>query len=204
MVALNFFKSNWKFILIVLLSLTCFWLFKAKNRLKQDRNRLSDNFEQVTQSNSVLNTSIDELKYINTKMVAKYDSVIKANKIKPKAVKSATIIETSYKDTTEQEIATWPYKKNIEPNKKQPDEKQPDESFIIPIETDNGCWGLKGEILTTDGNSKFKVTERTANNSAQLVVTKRKKFLFWTVKPEKYQAFSDCGEVNFTQINIVK
>lgn len=192
MVALNFFKSNWKFILIVLLSLTCFWLFKAKNRIKQDRNRLSDNFEQVTQSNSVLNTSIDELKYINTKMVAKYDSVIKANKIKPKTVKSATIIQTVYKDTTIEKIIYLPAK------------KQPDESFIIPIETDNGCWGLKGEILTTDGDSKFKVTERTANNSAQLVVTKRKKFLFWTVKPEKYQAFSDCGEINFTQINIVK
>jgi len=199
MVALNFFKSNWKFILIVLLSLTCFWLYKAKNSIKQDRNRLSDNLEQVTQSNSVLNISLDELKDVNTKMVAKYDSVIKANKIKPKTVKSATIIETDYKDTTEEEIAPLPPQKNTEPTP-----KYKEETFIIPIETDNGCWGMKGVILSKDGESRFKVTERTANNSAQLVVTKRKKFLFWTIKKEKYQAFSDCGEVNFTQINIVK
>jgi len=192
MIALNFFKSNWKFILIVLLSLTCFWLFKSKNSIKQDRNRLSENFEQVTNSNRLLNLNLDEFKELNLKDKTKIDSLLKVIKIKPKQLKSATVINTIYKDTIVEKIVYLPAK------------KQKDESFIIPIETDNGCWGMKGLILSKDGESRFKVTERTANNSAQLVVTKRKKFLFWTIKKEKYQAFSDCGEVNFTQINIVK
>jgi len=180
------------FSLIFILSFTLGVVVKSNIKKNKTIDRIESNFEQVTQSNSVLNTTISELSTVNTKMVAKYDSVIRVNKIKPKQVKSATIIQTVYKDTVIEKIVYLPAK------------KQKDESFIIPISTDNGCWGMKGEILSKDGDSKFKVTERTANNSAQLVVTKRKKFLFWTIKPEKYQAFSDCGEVNFTQINIVK
>lgn len=168
------------------------YLWNRNDYLKHDRNRIKTNFEQVTQENSVLNTTVDELEYVKTKMVAKYDSVILANKIKPKQVKSATIIQTQYKDTIIEKIVYLP------------SEKQPDDSYIIPITSSNGCWGLKGEILTNDPETKFNITEKTFNNSHQLIVTPKKKFLFWTIKPEKYQLFNDCGEGTFTQINIVK
>lgn len=177
-------------------------------KLKSDRNRLSDNFEQVTQENSVLNTTVDELEYVKTKMVAKYDSVILENKIKPKQVKSATIIDSKYKDTTGEVLSANTKQDTARKVNNNPasylQDMTNEELFIIPINTDNGCWGMKGEVITRDGDTKLRIIEKTFNNSHQLVVTKRKKFLFWTIKPEKYQLFNDCGEGTFTQINIVK
>jgi len=177
-------------ILVLALSLTV--AIKMHISQKKTIDRIQDNFEQANQLNSVLNLKAKEYSQLHTKDSRKLDSLLAVIKLKPKQVKSATIINTVYKDTTIDKIVYLPA------------EKQPDSSYIIPITTDNGCWGMEGEILTMDKDSKFKVTERTANNSAQLVVTPRKKFLFWTIQKEKYQAFSDCGEVTFTQINIVK
>lgn len=167
-------------------------MHKSNVKLKTNNARQSENFVQLNQQNQVLTLKIDEYSDLHTKDSQKLDSLIKVIKLKPKQIKSATVINTIYKDTTIERIIYLPV------------QKQPDLSYIIPITTDNGCWGLKGQILSKDPDSKFKVTERTSNNSAQLIVTPRKKFLFWTIRKEKYQAYSDCGEVTFTQINFVK
>jgi hypothetical protein len=142
----------------------------------------------------VLNLERKDFERMNTKWSNKIDSVIDANKIALKSVKSATIIQTQYKDTGSFKIV---YREQ---------EKQPDLSYIIPISTDNGCWGLKGNILTTDKDAKFKVTEGTANNSAQLIVLRKRflGFLWYKNKTSEYRAFSDCGEVEFNQVNFVK
>lgn len=169
------------------------WKQERYERIRHETNEaeLTKNIDQV---NMVLNFERKDFEKMNTKWSNKIDSVTKAHKIALKSVKSATIINTVYKDTGSFKIV---YR---EP------EKQPDLSYIIPISTDNGCWGLKGQILTTDKNAKFKVTERTANNSAQLIVLRERflGFLWYKNKTSEYRAFSDCGEVEFNQVNFVK
>ena len=169
------------------------WKQERHERIRHEANEaeLTKNIDQV---NMVLDLERKDFEKMNTKWSNKIDSVIEANKIALKSVKSATIINTVYKDTGSFKIV---YR---EP------EKQPDSSYIIPITTDNGCWGLKGQILTTDKNAKFKVTERTANNSAQLIVLRKRflGFLWYKNKTSEYRAFSDCGEVEFNKVNFVK
>ena len=169
------------------------WKQERHERIRHEANEaeLTKNIDQV---NMVLDLERKDFEKMNTKWSNKIDSVIEANKIALKSVKSATIINTVYKDTGSFKIV---YR---EP------EKQPDSSYIIPITTDNGCWGLKGQILTTDKNAKFKVTERTASNSAQLIVLRKRflGFLWYKNKTSEYRAFSDCGEVEFNKVNFVK
>lgn len=162
-------------------------------KLRADRNRLYENFAQTENENQVLKLTQKELENSNASYAIKLDSVLKANKIKPKQVKSATIINTVYKDTTITEIVYLPPR--IEPKK----------GFLIPVQVNGFCWGMKGEILTADSTSELRITERSSNNSAQLIV-KKKLFLgfLWATKKTEYKAYSDCGEVNFTQIDIVK
>jgi len=169
------------------------WKQERHERIRHEANEaeLTKNIDQV---NMVLNLERNDFEKMNTKWSNKIDSVTNAHKIALKSVKSATIINTVYKDTGSFKIV---YR---EP------EKQPDLSYIIPISTNNGCWGLKGQILTTDKDAKFKVTERTANNSAQLIVLRKRflGFLWYKNKTSEYRAFSDCGEVEFNQVNFVK
>lgn len=181
----------WKLILIVLLSIAVFWLYQSKTAIKQDRNRISENFYQKDKQVSQMNLTIDEFKKLETKDKAKIDSLIEVVKIKPKHIKQATVVNTVYRDTTIEKIV---YLQAVQ---------QSDKSFVIPITSGNGCWGIKGQILSSDKNSKFEITEKYANNSAHVLVTKNRGFWWWK-KPEKIQAFSDCGEISITQINFVK
>ncbi|HAQ19617.1 MAG TPA: hypothetical protein DCR40_10360 [Prolixibacteraceae bacterium] len=177
---------------VVLLFAIVAYLFNQNDYLKHDRNRIEENFMQVTQTNAVLNVTLGEYQQMQTRDKAKLDSLFAAVKIKPKTVRGATVINTVYKDTVIEKIVYLPAI------------QQPDKSFKIPVSTNNGCWGMKGQILSNDQNSKLEITEKTATNSHQLVVTKKKRFLFWTIRPEKYRLFNDCGEGTFTQINFIK
>jgi hypothetical protein len=138
-----------------------------------------------------MNLTLAEYRILNSKAKVKIDSVLAVLKIKPKWVKGATVIETQYRDTTIEKIVYLPA------------QKQPDSSFKIAFSSDNGCVGVKGHILSKDPKSSVTITERTANNSTQLIVTKKRGHLWWK-KPEKYRALNDCGKVEFTQINFEK
>jgi len=131
---------------------------------------------------------------MNTSWSNKIDSLIKSNKMALKSVKSATIIQTVYKDTTIVNIT------QSEP------QKQPDSSYFIPVTSNNGCWGIKGYIRSEDENSTLTITERTANNSVQLLVLRKRfiGFLWYMNRKTEYKAFSDCGDATFNQINFVE
>lgn len=195
--ALSVVKSKlvlWLIIACLCLGSTVAYLYNSNVSLKQDNKRHSDNFEQLNSENKVLNLTVGEYKLLVGKDKAKLDSLLKIIDEKPKHLKSATIFNTEYKDTTV-----------IEPiylaAEKQPNSNQ----FIIPIEVNDKCWGINGNIISTDPQSKLEITERTASNSNQLLVFKAKKFLFIRIRKERYEGYSDCGDtIRFTQINFVK
>jgi len=177
--------------IVLVLLLVSGFVAKLYFDMKAEKNRIESNLNQVTNDNAILNVKNGELSNINTEMTAKYDSVLKANKIKENEVKYATIIKTVYRDTGSVKIM---YKEPV---------KIKGELFAIPVSYDSGCWGFKGEIQSMDKYTKLNITEKTANNNVQALITRKRVlgFLWWNNKKEKLQVFSDCGEANVTQIN---
>ena len=194
-VILKWILSHLKaFVLILLIASfgAIWWLWRNNNELKADNSRISENFEQKNKQVSQLNLTIAEYQKLDTRSKVKIDSLLEVIKKKPKDIKQATDIQVQYKDTGSTKIV---YKTVI---------KQPDSSYLIPVSFESGCWGFKGEISSKDQNSKLDIKEKTFNNSAQILIIKKKKFLWWTIRKESIRAFSDCGEISVTQINFVK
>lgn len=184
----------WLIIACLALASTVAYFYKSNQSLKQDNKRQSENFEQLNSENKVLNLTIGEYKVLVSKDKYKLDSLLKVIDESPKHLKSATIFNTEYRDTT-----------IIEPIYLSPEKQPNSSSFIIPIEVNESCWGIKGKIISSDPNSRLKITERTASNSNQLLVFKAKRFLFIKIRKERYEAYSDCGDtIRFSQINFVK
>lgn len=191
----NTVKKNWKLALIVVLALLLFLFYRNNKALKIDNLRISTNFSQITQENSrILNLKRSELDQINAKWKTAFDSIREVHRIALKSVKSATIIQTQYKDTGSTKIVYKTVK------------KLPDSSYKIPVESESDCWGMKGYIQSKDPNSKFTVTEKTSNNKVQALITRKRLwgFLWYRNKYEKLRVFSDCGESDVTQINFDK
>lgn len=164
------------------------------NKSKVEAKRQTENVQNLTkQYNQELTLTRAEFKKAETEWKTKVDSLLEANKIVLKKVKEITLIEVQYKDTGSVKIIY----KDIAVN--------PDKTFIIPISYSDKCWGMEGRILTLDKNSKLEIDTRTANNSAQLLVT-RKRFLgfLWWKKETDFKAYTDCGEITFTKIDFVK
>lgn len=193
--ALNWITGNLTRLLVIALivvSIALFWFWKVNKSLKIDNAMVSENFVQKDRQVSQLNLTVEEFKDLDTKSSKTIDSLLKVIKERPKNIKQATSIEIQYIDTGSTKII---YKEPI---------VQPDKSFVIPVSFDSDCWGMKGQILSKDPGSKLEIKERIASNKAQVVVIKRKRFLFWTIRKEQIKAFNECGEISVTQINFQK
>jgi hypothetical protein len=174
-----------------MISLGLGYLYK-KNKIEVKRQ--SENVQNLTkQYNQELTLTKAEFKKAETEWKSKVDSLLEANKIALKKVKQVTLIDIQYKDTGSVKIVY----KDISVN--------PDKTFTIPVLYSDKCWGMEGRILTLDKYSKLEIDIRTANNSAQLLVT-RKRFLgfLWWKKETIFKAYTDCGEITFTKIDFVK
>ncbi|MCX6747970.1 MAG: hypothetical protein NTZ83_02230 [Candidatus Pacearchaeota archaeon] len=190
--------NNIKLYLIgaIVLLLTGLSLVLHRNSiLKKDRDRQTENIANITKENErQLVLKLSDYKALNAKWKTTLDSTLKANDIALKRVKGATVIDIQYRDTAITKIV---YKDAI---------KLPDGSYKIAAGFNSQCWGFKGEILTNDPKSTVNITEKTANNSIQLVVTKNKYFLgfLWRTHKEGFNAYSDCGKIDITKIDFVK
>lgn len=209
--ALNWIKGHLKtflVLLIVVLSLAVFWLWHEKTALKADNIRISENFEQKDKQISQMNLTIDEYNELQGKSKTTIDSLLKVIDKKSKDLKEATVINESFKDTNTVE-ANYGNPTITEPKTKQ--NLTESSNIVKPIYSipvffgSDMCWGMKGIIESTDPKAKLFIKEQTFNNSVQLIVIKKKKFLWWTVRKEQFRAFSDCEkELKVTKINFVK
>lgn len=175
----------------------------AKREMSNVKNLLKETNQELT---------LTKKEYLNadTEWREILDSVMVSYKLKLKQVKSATIIKYVYVDTTKHEATLGkpeiiPQTEDLERTTGQPLEPMP-ELYRIPASVDGNCWSMKGEIISHDPESKFYVLKKSANNGIQLLVT-RKQFLgfLWVLKKsEKFNAYSDCGEIKFTKIDFTK
>jgi len=164
--------------------------------VKADRDRETLNVQNLTKDrdNSVvkLNLTKEQFEKSNTDWKHHTDSLIKANDIKLRQIKSTVIYKTEYKDTGSVKIVY----KTIS--------AKPDGSYVIPVSYDSNCWGFSGQILSKDYASKLNILERRSSNTAQILRTE-KRFLgfLWITKREE-RVFNECGTIQITDITIVK
>ena len=197
MAIFTFIIKNIKLVLIgigLLLIVALVYFVNQNKKLRSDRNRIENNFTNLSKDNVDLRVTVDEFKTLKTKDAQKIDSLLKVANLKPKFIQGATVINTVYRDTGSTKVI---YKDMV---------KLPDGSFKVPFNFDSQCWGIKAEILSKDQSSTLNILERKASNSAQLIVTKNKYFLgfLWRTRKADFKAYSDCGNINFTKIEFIK
>ena len=145
----------------------------------------------VWDNQNALTLSRYEYSQLETRMTEKLNQALKKSNIKLKEVVSATQIENNYNDTSK-----------VKAVKKEPEIK--DNSYIIPVSWNDGCWGMTGEIITTDKLAELSILNRKFSNLIHLVVTKEKKFLFIRLKKAEYKVISDCGDPVLTSVKFTK
>lgn len=163
-------------------------------KARAEAKRQTSNVENlVKKQNQVLALTHGEWEKSETVWRYKVDSLLEVIKVNANKVKVVTIINTQYQDTGSVIILG-----------KEPISK-PDKSYSIPVSYSDKCWGMAGQILTTDPRSRLQIDKRTATNSSQLLVL-RSRFLgfLWWKKGEDYRLYSDCGESDFTKISFIK
>lgn len=171
--------------------------FKAWQKEKAEAKRQASNVENLTRNLDQVNMELDlkrgEYEKMDTWWKRYLDSVNQKHEIALKEVKSATIIDIQYKDTGSVKIVYLPPK------------KVDAYTYMVPVSYRDSCWGMDGYILSQDSTSTFELTERTARNKAALEVTRKRflGFLWWTRKT-RFQAFTDCGEIEFVKIDFKK
>lgn len=189
-------KFTTKILLIVvtvLVMVSGVLLYLYKKNLYEAKRQTVNVENLVKKHNQELILTREEYQQAENSWKLKIDSLLKANKIALNKVKVVTVVNTEYRDTGSVKVV---YKEPVQ---------KPDKSYSIPVSYNEPCWGIAGQILTTDKMAKLQIDLRRADNSIQLLVT-RKRFLgfLWWRKEEKFKAYSDCGEVNFTKITFVK
>lgn len=195
---ITLFLKNWKIIASILVLGIIFYLGGASAR--KEAERLEANLSNITKAfNRELTLTNKEYKQINILAKTKIDSTAKKNNIGTRSIASATNITIGYKDTADVPVT------HGDPLPVEHLQPMQVPQVKIPVEVLNPCWGMKGYILTTDPDSKLSITEKTANNSVQLLVVKKRflGFLWFNGKTE-FKAFSDCGQLDVTKITFTK
>jgi hypothetical protein len=186
---------NYLIVAVILLISALAFVTERLVKANSERERLEGNLTNVT-AERIRELSLSKAEYnrLNTDWKVKLDSVLAANEIKLKEVKSAVIIRTVYRDTGSVKII---YRDVI---------RMPDNSFRIPVSFDNGCWSMAGTISSFDIGSKLDITQRGGKNSVERIEIKPKRFLgfLWITKGGEVKAFSDYGEVDVTKIDFIK
>lgn len=186
--------------LIIILLIMCSILWTSNKRKAAEINRQTSNFEQLQQENiRQLTLTKKEFEQLNTTFKKKLDQVIKENNLKLRQVKAATVIQIAYKDTTPANVE---HGTPVQVNSAINNQPLTAKTYKIPVSNINQCWSFKGAILSTDKNAKLEIYERGSINSVQLIVTEKRRWIFW--KRQKFDAFSDCGKIDVTDIKFVK
>lgn len=207
---IQFAKKYWKIILIVLLFFALWCLAGYIIELRKENQRISSNFENFSkESDRKFNLTKDEYKNFRDISKTKIDSVMKENDLLHKKLRSAQVINTTYKDTSKTNVTHGQAQQISTTDQPKPSNDSIPviqiKYFKIPVSVNEYCWGMKGVIYSGDPDSKLDITERTANNSIQrLEISNRFLGFLWPTKKSTFKVFTDCGESTITNINFVK
>jgi hypothetical protein len=168
------------------------------NHWKGNNERLTENFQNVTKENKVLAFTASEWRKLSGEYKDKADSAIKVSKLKQRQVQEITMVESLYSNSNKVEA------KMGVPERKPQTIPLLKPVMSIPFAQGDSCWGVEGEVVTNDPETKVYILKRTFNNSFELIVTKPRYFLFIRTKKAEYRLRTDCGISKFTKIDFVK
>lgn len=176
---------------VVILSGFVFYLKKQLDDMTRDRDRIENNYNQeVTKLNKSLSYNRAELKsYIDRNK--ELDSLLKAERIKPPQIKYITLIEYDYiTDTVEADVLP------------------PIKEFVYPIEYNDGCFLVEGQMDVKEINLIFDKLEFNNKQTHIGYLKKRdtgRRILWIFPIRRKYlelHVHNTCGESVVTNINI--
>lgn len=164
---------------------------------KGEIKRWEENARQTQSDLTLIQLELGEFKNV---MDSKTDSILKASKIKPKWVKSVTEITNNYIDTTynitnikETGYRKWEWTDTV------------------------GCIDVIGDVILTDSIPEVAVKSKTFNNTSTFIEYRNrakysfpsKRFRLWDWrlfgrKESKLKEISECGEVKFHKVEVVK
>jgi len=164
-------------------------------KLKDERDRINNNYqEQVEGLNKSLSLTEQELRsYLERNK--ELDSLLEAEKIKPAKIKYITRVKHHYHtDTVEVKIG----------------EKVQNNDYLYPIEYDNGCLFLEGEMDVKTPNLTLNRIEYNDQQEHIAYLKKKdtgRRFLWiFPIRKEYLELHtnSKCGENTVEQINIIE
>lgn len=167
---------------------------KKIKRIKADNFRLESNQEQLLAEKTgyiLIKQSLDEFKKT---MGAKVDSILTAEKIKPKRVTNVVERHYFYRDTSYQSYFPQPVVTR--------------EGEIFPFIDIKDCYKIEGFMKVKDLRPSVTITDRHfENNSIDISYISREK-KFWFISygswKAKLKSVNQCGETTTKEIEVIK
>lgn len=161
---------------------------------KAEKERLRENQEQLLAENTdykLIKQSVDEFKKT---MSIKVDSILAAEKIKPRRVERIIERHYVYRDTSYQSHA--------------PDPVVAGQDTVYPFEDNKDCFTVKGFMQVRDLRPLVTITDRLFENKSIDIayIEREKKFLWFRVGKWKgrLKTSNTCGETTTKEIEIIK
>ena len=174
---------------------------------KATGDRQAENVQSKGDSIQKLNLTLNEFKNLQFRDKDKIDSLMIANDTKARLIDRISISKTKYKDTTKTS-ANVGSPVIIAPITSNKDTLKPKEPVLysLPVESSNKCWGMVGEMITTDPNAKFNVLQRSFETIQSAIFKRQKRFLgfLWITQHRSIIANTNCGQTETTDITISK
>lgn len=199
-------KLNLSLYLIIALVLTIFVLTISVNQCSSNKRKADTqaaNLQTKNDSIQFLTLTIKQYKNLSFKDKSKFDSLFALMQTKPRLLERATITSTKYKDTTK--VAATVGKPIIVPNiASNRDTIKP--LYCLPVSFESKCWGMDGELITTDPNVQLNILNQSFNTVQSVVITRQKRFLgfLFITQRRKVIAKTTCGESEIDDITFTK
>ena len=194
--------------LLIALSVITIMYKKEHAEAKREKSNVENLTGQLDSNVKNLELTRKEFNNSKTEWKTKIDSLTEANKTNERKIRELTIANTHYRDTLKiaakmgnPQIIYVPVKEDTTLDIIV--ENEP--IYRISALVDGKCWWMKGDVISHDPESKLNIIERGGDNSIQIIANGKRfmGFLWWTKKWD-FQAYSDCGKVEVTNIKITK
>lgn len=168
-------------------------LIIQNRKLKAEVLRVQTNNMQLMSEN-LHNVKLDlSFKEFKQSMTRKVDSILKVAEIASKAVKTVTITNNYYIDSSKTIIRPEPVISNND--------------ITYPFIDTKDCFSIAGYMKVKDDRPELVIQKREFKNEVTIVGYEKRphKFLFfkWGKKETFIESSSDCGKTDVRQINIV-
>ncbi len=172
---------------------------------KATGDRQTENVQSKGDSIQELNLTIDEFKNLQFRDKDKIDSLMVSNDTKARLIDRISISKTKYKDTTKTS-ANVGAPVVVAPVVSNKDTLKPKEPILysLSVESSNNCWGMVGEMITTDPKAKFNVLQRSFQTIQSAIYKRQKRFLgfLWITQRRKVITNTSCGQTEITDVTI--